>query len=134
RLRRALEIAARVAPVTAAPAMQRKAVALVLVSVAAAVSGVALKVLRARLRSALPLLAAGNEGWQPLDVAAVMACRLMQRLGDNVLRLACRKRRPVAVAGRERLRVGRQERLRIAGAEGGFGCARHGLLSDVVAA
>src|SRR5439155_24306419 len=90
------------AAMAAAPAVQRETVRLVVVPVLAVamLRLVALLSLLGLLRSA-----AGDEGRQPVDVAADIWCNRLVRAWRTVLKLG----------GRKRLRVGRQIRLRFAG-------------------
>src|SRR5215467_6755404 len=101
----ALIIVARTA-MAAPPAMQREAVGLIVVTVLA-------EALLGRLRLDLRLLAAGDEGWQPVDVAGIV--RLLLRL-----------------LLRERLGVARQIGLRLARPERSVGAAHRLLLAVVL--
>src|SRR5262249_58641622 len=105
----ALIIVARTA-MAAPPAMQREAVGLIVVTVLA-------EALLGRLRLDLRLLAAGDEGWQPVDVAGIV--RLLLTI---LLRLVLR----------ERLGVARQIGLRLARPERSVSAAHRLLLAVVL--
>src|SRR4051812_26792448 len=121
----------------AAPApVQRKAVTLVVVAVAArSGSGTALKVLRWLLRTRILVgMSPRDEGRQSFDLVALLDGLLHGlRSVVVVLRLARKLLLPVAIADRERLGVAWQKRLRIAGAEARLAASHGRLLPDVVA-
>jgi hypothetical protein len=119
----------------AAPAMQRKAVGLTVMAVL--IVGALLIVETRRLRRlgllAGGLLAARDERWQPVDMWLPVAL-LPILLAATVVAAALLLMRAwhVGLVLRIRLHLGRQERLRLAGAERGVPGIAHRLLAELI--